>query len=396
MRKFSVSDIALNVIRFGLVAAIALTVILHFTSNGATTTISLPDENAESSILSNSAETADTASSGMIDINTATAEQLTALDGIGETKAAAIITYRDEHGAFSSVDELLNVKGIGEKLLEGIRADITVSGFGLSTQPGEANTASVAGSGLSQATSGKLDINTATAEQLTALDGIGETKAAAIVAYRSEHGGFSSVDELLNVKGIGEKLLEGIRADITVSGFGLSTQPGEANTASVAGSGLSQATSGKLDINTATAEQLTALDGIGETKAAAIVAYRSEHGGFSSVDELLNVKGIGEKLLEGIRADITVSGFGLSTQPGEANTASVAGSGLSQATSGKLDINTATAEQLTTLDGIGETKAAAIIAYRNEHGGFSSVDELLNVKGIGEKTLQNIRKFITV
>ena len=396
MRKFSVSDIALNVIRFGLVAAIALTVILHFTSNGATTTISLPDENAESSILSNSAETADTASSGMIDINTATAEQLTALDGIGETKAAAIIAYRNEHGGFSSVDELLNVKGIGEKLLEGIRADITVSGFGLSTQPGEANTASVAGSGLSQATSGKLDINTATAEQLTALDGIGETKAAAIIAYRNEHGGFSSVDELLNVKGIGEKLLEGIRADITVSGFGLSTQPGEANTASVAGSGLSQATSGKLDINTATAEQLTALDGIGETKAAAIIAYRNEHGGFSSVDELLNVKGIGEKLLEGIRADITVSGFGLSTQPGEANTASVAGSGLSQATSGKLDINTATAEQLTTLDGIGETKAAAIIAYRNEHGGFSSVDELLNVKGIGEKTLQNIRKFITV
>ena len=396
MRKFSVSDIALNVIRFGLVAAIALTVILHFTSNGATTTISLPDENAESSILSNSAETADTASSGMIDINTATAEQLTALDGIGETKAAAIITYRDEHGAFSSVDELLNVKGIGEKLLEGIRADITVSGFGLSTQPEEANSASVAGSGLSQATSGKLDINTATAEQLTALDGIGETKAAAIIAYRNEHGGFSPVDELLNVKGIGEKLLEGIRADITVSGFGLSTQPEEANSASVAGSGLSQTTSGKININTATAEQLTALDGIGETKAAAIVAYRSEHGGFSSVDELLNVKGIGEKLLEGIRADITVSGFGLSTQPEEANSASVAGSGLSQATSGKLDINTATAEQLTTLDGIGETKAAAIIAYRNEHGGFSSVDELLNVKGIGEKTLQNIRKFITV
>ena len=216
MRKFSVSDIALNVIRFGLVAAIALTVILHFTSIGATTTISLPDEKAESSVLSDPAESAVTAASGMLDINTATAEQLTALNGIGEKKAAAIIAYRDEHGTFSSVDELLNVRGIGEKLLEGIRADITVSGFGLSTQPEEANTASVAGSGLSQTTSGKLNINSATAEQLTALNGIGETKAAAIIAYRDEHGGFSSVDELLNVKGIGEKTLENIRKFITV------------------------------------------------------------------------------------------------------------------------------------------------------------------------------------
>ncbi len=126
MRKFSVSDIALNVIRFGLVAAIALTVILHFTSNGATTTISLPDEKAESSVLSDPAESAVTAASGMLDINTATAEQLTALNGIGEKKAAAIIAYRDEHGGFSSVDELLNVKGIGEKTLENIRKFITV------------------------------------------------------------------------------------------------------------------------------------------------------------------------------------------------------------------------------------------------------------------------------
>ena len=64
--------------------------------------------------------------------------------------------------------------------------------------------------------------------------------------------------------------------------------------------------------------------------------------------------------------------------------------------SDKININTAPAGELVKLNGIGESKAAAIIKYRNEHGGFKSVDELVNVSGIGEKTLEKIRDFITV
>ncbi|MEI6579762.1 MAG: ComEA family DNA-binding protein [Eubacteriales bacterium] len=64
--------------------------------------------------------------------------------------------------------------------------------------------------------------------------------------------------------------------------------------------------------------------------------------------------------------------------------------------SGPININTATKEQLMTLNGIGEVKSAAIIDYRRENGNFNSVDELDNVKGIGPKIIEKIRAFITV
>ena len=61
-----------------------------------------------------------------------------------------------------------------------------------------------------------------------------------------------------------------------------------------------------------------------------------------------------------------------------------------------MDLNTATAEDLTNLPGIGQTLAQRIIAYRDEKGGFESLSELLNVEGIGEKKLEAILDYITL
>lgn len=64
--------------------------------------------------------------------------------------------------------------------------------------------------------------------------------------------------------------------------------------------------------------------------------------------------------------------------------------------SGKININTATSEQLQTLSGIGEARAVAIIEYRNTYGAFSSIEDIINVNGIGEKTYEKIKDYITV
>ncbi len=62
----------------------------------------------------------------------------------------------------------------------------------------------------------------------------------------------------------------------------------------------------------------------------------------------------------------------------------------------RININTASAEELTALSGIGETKAKAIVAYRERHGAFSTVEDIIKVYGIGPATFEKIKDYITV
>lgn len=62
--------------------------------------------------------------------------------------------------------------------------------------------------------------------------------------------------------------------------------------------------------------------------------------------------------------------------------------------SAKVNINTADVEELTTIPGIGPKTAEAIVAYRNDNGQFKKVDDLIEVKGIGAKKLEQIRSYV--
>lgn len=90
---------------------------------------------------------------------------------------------------------------------------------------------------------------------------------------------------------------------------------------------------------------------------------------------------------------VTPLGVGWADQHGGAGEAS----GVEQAAPAKtININTACAEELQTLPNIGEKKAQAIIDYRTENGAFTSLEDIRNVPGVGEKTFERLKAFLTL
>lgn len=134
-------------------------------------------------------------------------------------------------------------------------------------------------------------------------------------------------------------------------------------------------TENKIDINTASAAELDQLCGIGPAKANAIIQARP----YSSIDELTKAKGIGAATLEKIRPYITVGSVEQNKQTKSSSTS-------------KLNINTATKNQLEVLPGIGPTLAQRIIDARP----FRSKSDLLKVKGIGPKRYDMIKNKVTL
>lgn len=136
-----------------------------------------------------------------IDVNRADAVQLQRLPGVGPARAAAIVRERDASGPFASAVDLERVAGIGPGMIERWAGIAVAGGSQRRARPPRST---------------RIDLNRALPKELEQITGIGPELARRIVDARTRRGRFESIDDLLDVSGIGPKTLEIVREEAFV------------------------------------------------------------------------------------------------------------------------------------------------------------------------------------
>lgn len=154
----------------------------------------------------------------LVNINTADQKTLEALPGVGKSTAKAIIAGRP----YKSIDELKRVKGMSDAKIQALKDKVTVGEATAATVPATASQKASsaqksATEKVSKATSKlapgqRININTATKQELEALPGIGSSKAQRIIEGRP----YEKPEDIMKVKGIKQKLFDKIKDNITV------------------------------------------------------------------------------------------------------------------------------------------------------------------------------------
>jgi competence protein ComEA len=239
----------------------------------------------------------------------------------------------------------------------------------------------------------KIDLNTATQAELETLKGVGPSLAQKIIASRP----FKKIDDLKNVSGVGDATFESLKDLVTVTAA-KSAPPAETQTKTKIKSEPASKkiekteptpAAGLIDLNTADQASLEALPGVGATLAASIIAGRP----FKSVEDLKNVKGIGETKFDQLSKLVMVAtrkiapASGTKIKPG-----SVPGPSAKPFTPGHVDLNSADKAELEALPGIGSALADKIIAARP----FKTIDDLKNITGIGQAKFDEVKGLVYV
>jgi competence protein ComEA len=159
--------------------------------------------------------------------------------------------------------------------------------------------------------------------------------------------------------------------------------------AAVAGDSTSTSAAGSVLAHAAGA---VAAPGVYELPAGSRVSDLVAAAGGAAADADLNRVNLAAPVEDG--QQVYVPRIGEAAPSGD--TGGPAATGGEGSPPGRIDVNTASAEALDELPGIGPAIAQAIISYRDEHGPFGSVDELVEVPGIGEAKLAQLRDLITV
>lgn len=216
-----------------------------------------------------------------------------------------------------------------------------------------------------------FDPNTATADDWLKL-GVRPKTVQTILNYRNKGGKFKKPEDLLKLYGLPKEQAEKLMPYVNITAA--STEKPFYKKDSFAARPAYTKNITPVDINLSDTTAWIALPGIGSKLAARIVNFREKLGGFYSVNQVAETFALPDSTFQKIRSRLI----------------------LGSASVKAININTASADVLKTHPYIRWNFANAIVQYRNQHGNYTSVDDLLRIVIIDAAWLEKVRPYLTV
>ncbi len=204
--------------------------------------------------------------------------------------------------------------------------------------------------------------------------GLRERTIQTILKYRNKGGRFKKAEDLQRIYGLSVKDYERLARYVSIETTETEKIPAEVTITTAAARERSSSRDFSLDINTADTSAYIALPGIGSKLAGRIVNFRNKLGGFYSIDQVGETFGLADSTFQKIRPYLR----------------------LGDSTVRKFNVNTVSVDELKTHPYIRWQLANAIVAYRQEHGAFTKIEDIRKVMAVTPADYKKFSRYIEV
>lgn len=280
-------------------------------------------------------------------------------------KKAAVSKYKRENAAWLSA-----VRQLKSANPDTVNEEITAPAHKDRANAGTENQSVTRSPGLFY-----FDPNKISADQWKRL-GVNDKTISTIQKYLFKGGSFKKPEDLQKIYGLGldkyKLLAPYIKIDSSPGIYPLSRHEKEKNYPVQAS--LTTSHFINIDINTADTTAFISLPGIGSKLASRIISFREKLGGFYSVDQISETYGLQDSVFKKIKTYLQCNNAGIK----------------------KLNVNTATKDELKAHPYIRWSIANAVIEYRNQHGRFTSLEDLKKINALDETVLNKLMHYLTL
>ncbi len=305
--------------------------------------------------------------------NTATYQELTTLGLSGKT-ANILINFREKGGKFYKKEDLKKVYGLQESDYERLRNYVDIPATPKAEKVAfESKNETPIIEKEREIVYFPFDPNTATFGELMKL-GVSKKVANNIINYRESGAQFRQKEDLQKIYSLETEDYIRLEPYISIIPVEVEKIPKNEPITQVIEKPKPKPVYVNININSATPEDWQKLYGIGPKYSERIVKYRNALGGFHSINQVSEVYGLADSTFQNIRPQLQLDSYPIQ----------------------QINLNTSNQDDLKKHPYIDWKKAKTIIAYRDNHGAFSAVDDLKKVRAISGELFEKLKPYLTV